>query len=55
MKLPDNVLVYPAHGKGTQCGKNLSSENHSTIGEQKLFNYALKFNSKKKLYNFNYI
>ena len=46
MKLPDNVLVYPAHGKGTQCGKNLSSENHSTIGEQKLFNYALKFNSK---------
>ena len=46
MKLPDNVLVYPAHGKGTQCGKNLSSENYSTIGEQKLFNYALKFNSK---------
>ena len=51
MKLPDHVLVYPAHGKGTQCGKNLSSENHSTIGEQKLFNYALKFNSKSDFIN----
>ena len=51
MKLPDNVLVYPAHGKGTQCGKNLSSENYSTIGEQKLFNYALKFNSKTDFVN----
>ncbi len=51
MKLPDHVLVYPAHGKGTQCGKNLSSENHSTIGEQKLFNYALKFNSKEDFVN----
>ena len=51
MKLQDNVLVYPAHGKGTQCGKNLSSENYSTIGEQKLFNYALKFNSKNDFVN----
>ena len=51
MKLPDHVLVYPAHGKGTQCGKNLSSENHSTIGEQKLFNYALKFNFKSDFVN----
>jgi glyoxylase-like metal-dependent hydrolase (beta-lactamase superfamily II)/rhodanese-related sulfurtransferase len=41
-KLPDSTLVYPAHGAGSMCGKNLSKETVSTIGEQKEFNYALK-------------
>jgi len=41
-ELPDATLVYPAHGAGSMCGKNLSSETVSTIGEQKRFNYALK-------------
>jgi len=42
MKLPDATLVYPAHGAGSMCGKNLSDETVSTIGEQKKFNYALQ-------------
>ncbi len=41
-KLPDSTLVYPAHGAGSMCGKNLSQQLHSTIGEQKRFNYAMK-------------
>ena len=45
MKLDDNILVYPAHGKGTQCGKNLSSDTFSTLGNQKMNNYALKYNN----------
>lgn len=40
--LPDATLVYPAHGAGSLCGKSLSKETVSTIGEQKLFNYALQ-------------
>lgn len=40
--LPDDTLVYPAHGAGSMCGKNLSKETVSTIGEQKQFNYALQ-------------
>ncbi len=40
--LPDATLVYPAHGAGSMCGKNLSKETVSTIGEQKRFNYALQ-------------
>ena len=40
--LPDATLVYPAHGAGSMCGKNLSQETVSTIGEQKSFNYALQ-------------
>ena len=51
MKLPDNVIIYPGHGKGTQCGKNLSSETKSTIGKQKLLNYALKFKNKNEFIN----
>ena len=46
MTLPDETLVYPAHGAGSMCGKNMSDERVSTIGEQKLYNYALKAKSK---------
>lgn len=42
MTLNDNVIVYPAHGAGSACGKNLSNETVSTIGEQKRNNYALR-------------
>lgn len=44
--LDDNVIVYPAHGPGSACGKNLGAETYSTIGEQKNSNYALKDMSK---------
>jgi hydroxyacylglutathione hydrolase len=44
MTLPDNVIVYPAHGAGSACGKNMSKETVSTIGEQKATNYALRAN-----------
>jgi hydroxyacylglutathione hydrolase len=40
--LPDDVIVYPAHGPGSACGKNIGNETYSTIGHQKKFNYALK-------------
>ena len=40
--LPDDVIVYPAHGAGSACGKNIGKETFSTIGEQKKFNYALQ-------------
>ncbi len=49
MVLPDETLVYPAHGAGSLCGKNMSSETVSTIGEQKRTNYALQPMSKEKL------
>ncbi len=42
MTLPDDVLVYPAHGSGSLCGKALSDANVSTIGNEKLMNPALK-------------
>ncbi|CAM3079426.1 MBL fold metallo-hydrolase [Skermania piniformis] len=42
MTLPDATRVYPAHGAGSACGKNLSTERWSTIGEQKETNYALR-------------
>jgi hydroxyacylglutathione hydrolase len=44
--LPDETEVYPAHGAGSLCGKSLSKETSSTLGEQKKFNYALKPMSK---------
>ena len=44
MILPDEVLVYPAHGAGSACGKNMSKETFSTIGVQKQLNYALRSN-----------
>ena len=42
LQLPDSVLVYPAHGAGSLCGKNLSQETWSTIGDQRRNNYALQ-------------
>ena len=42
MKLDDAVEVYPAHGAGSLCGKNMSKETSSTIGQQRRFNYALQ-------------
>jgi glyoxylase-like metal-dependent hydrolase (beta-lactamase superfamily II)/rhodanese-related sulfurtransferase len=42
LSLPDAVRVYPAHGAGSMCGRNISSETSSTIGEQRRFNYALQ-------------
>ena len=41
LALPDETEVYPAHGAGSMCGKNMSKETSSTIGEQRKFNYAL--------------
>ena len=42
VKLPPQTLVYPAHGAGSMCGKNLSDQAVSTIGEQMQYNYALQ-------------
>ena len=46
--LADDVIVYPAHGPGSSCGKNLGPNTFSTIGEEKQFNYALKATSKEE-------
>jgi hydroxyacylglutathione hydrolase len=42
LALPDDVEVWPAHGAGSACGKNISNERHSTIGVQRRVNYALQ-------------
>lgn len=42
MTLPDNVIVYPGHGAGSACGKNMSKETMDTLGNQKANNYALR-------------
>ena len=47
LTLPDGLIVYPGHGAGSSCGKDIGSETHSTIGEQKKFNYALQPQSKE--------
>ena len=49
--LGDNVIVYPAHGPGSACGKNLGPNTYSTIGEEKQNNYALKAKDKKEFIN----
>jgi len=46
--LADDVIVYPAHGPGSSCGKNLGPETYSTIGEEKQTNYALKAKNKEE-------
>ena len=48
MTLADDVIVYPAHGAGSACGKNLSKETVGTIGNQKETNYALRANMTKE-------
>ena len=48
LKLDDSVEVYPAHGAGSMCGKNLSTETFSTIGQQRKFNYALQPMTKEE-------
>jgi hydroxyacylglutathione hydrolase len=47
-RLPDETLVYPAHGAGSLCGKSLSSETVSTIGIQRAYNYALAPMSRER-------
>ena len=42
MSLPDHITVYPAHGAGSACGKNMSKETFDTLGNQKMVNYALR-------------
>ena len=48
LKLADNVLVYPAHGAGSLCGKNMRAERSSTIGTERLTNYALQIKSREE-------
>jgi glyoxylase-like metal-dependent hydrolase (beta-lactamase superfamily II)/rhodanese-related sulfurtransferase len=48
MPLADDILVYPAHGAGSACGKNLSKETVGTLGEQKKTNYALRADMTKE-------
>lgn len=42
LKLPDSVEIYPAHGAGSLCGRNISPERHSTLGKERALNYALQ-------------
>jgi hydroxyacylglutathione hydrolase len=46
LKLPDATLVYPAHGAGSLCGKNMRAEKSSTIGTERLTNYALQIRTR---------
>lgn len=48
MPLGDDVLVYPAHGAGSACGKNMSKETFDTLGHQKQTNYALRADMTKE-------
>src|SRR5580698_6946761 len=48
LPLPDETLVYPAHGAGSLCGKNISSDTVSTLGDQRRFNYALQPMAKEE-------
>ncbi len=47
MPLADDITMYPAHGAGSSCGKNMGPETYSTIGEQKQTNYALQAQTKE--------
>ena len=48
LRLPDDVLVYPAHGAGSLCGRQMSAERSSTIGKEKLSNYALRPSTREE-------
>jgi hydroxyacylglutathione hydrolase len=48
LPLPDDVLVYPAHGAGSLCGRNMRAERSSTIGTERLTNYALQISSRQE-------
>jgi len=48
MKLGDQVLVYPAHGAGSLCGRNMRAERSSTIGTERLTNYALQIKTREE-------
>lgn len=48
MPLSNDIIVYPAHGAGSACGKNMSKETTDTLGNQKLFNYALRADMTKQ-------
>ncbi|MBK7887204.1 MAG: MBL fold metallo-hydrolase [Bacteroidetes bacterium] len=48
MTLPDDITVYPAHGAGSACGKNMSKETYDTLGHQKEVNYALRANMTRQ-------
>jgi len=48
MTLPDDIIVYPNHGAGSSCGKNMSSETFDTLGNQKKTNYALRADMTKE-------
>jgi len=48
LSLPDDLRVYPAHGAGSLCGKQISAERYSTIGQQRATNYALQVASREE-------
>ena len=48
LPLPDDIIIYPAHGAGSACGKNMSKETTDTLGHQKKTNYALQNMSKEQ-------
>ncbi len=50
LPLSDHLVVYPAHGAGSACGKNMSKETHDTLGNQKLMNYALQADLSKQAF-----
>jgi glyoxylase-like metal-dependent hydrolase (beta-lactamase superfamily II) len=47
MALPDDVVVYPGHGPGSSCGRNIGPETSSTIGKERQFNYALQIKDRE--------
>lgn len=51
LPLPDHLIVYPAHGAGSACGKNMSKETFDSLGHQKQVNYALQEQSKEDFIN----
>lgn len=48
LPLPDSTIIYPGHGAGSACGKNMSKETTDTLGNQRKFNYALQAKTKEE-------